>query len=140
MADYLSPKFGNVLALPFKVANAATEQTCTDMSADGGNTTYVMPCAGSVIGLSVKSSANVSAGSVIFRGHSASTEFATSGYPAPTLESVTNTNASYATIAPGAIRFAAGASLGVSYTSSTDAAPTDSNDYDALLFVMLDPT
>lgn len=139
MADTFSPKFGNVVALPFKVANAVASQTNVDLSNDGGNTTYVMPHAGSVIGLSVRASADVTAGAVAFRGHSASTEFATTGYPAPALESVTNTNASYATIAPGAIRFAAGAKLGVSYTSDATMAPTNTNDFDCLLFVAFDP-
>ena len=132
-------KFGAIVALPFQVANAVTSATNTDLTVPGGaNTLYVMPHAGSVVGISVKASADVTAGSANFRAHKASTEFADSGYPNPTLDA-TNSNASYAKVNHGALRFAAGNSIGVSYSSTTDAAPTNTNDYDVLLFVSLDP-
>jgi len=45
---------------------------------------------------------------------------------------------SYASVRRGALTFAAGEGIGVSYSSTTDAAPTNTNDYDALLFVAFD--
>lgn len=139
MADtFDAGKWGAVLAIPFKVIDAVTNQSNTDLSVAGGNTLQTMPVAGSVIGISVKSSANVTAGSATFRAHKAGTEFADSGYPAPVLNS-TDSNATYATVRNRALRFAAGNGIGVSYTSTTDCAPTNTNDYDVLLFVALDP-
>lgn len=139
MADYFNPKFGAVVPLTFSVANAVTNQSNVDLAGPAAGTTVIaMPYSGSVIGISVTPSTNVTAGSATFRVHSASTEVATTGYPAPVLNA-TNSNVSYATVAPGAIRFSAGARLGVSYSSATDMAPTDTNDYNATLWVVIDP-
>lgn len=141
MADHLDPaKFGAVIPLHFQVANAVTNQTNTDLTVPGGaNTLFAMPVAGSVVGISVKASANVTAGTVTFRAQKAGTEWADTGYPAPVLDA-TNSNATYVTVRPGAFTFAAGNGVGVSYTSSTDAAPTNTNDYEAILFVQLNPS
>lgn len=141
MADYFDPaKFGAIIPLHYQVANAVTNQTNTDLTVPGGaNTLHTMPAAGSVVGISIKASANVTAGTVTFRAHAAGTEFADTGYPAPVLDA-TNSNATYVAVRPGAIKFSAGGTVGVSYTSSTDAAPTNTNDYEAILFVQLNPT
>lgn len=141
MADYYDPaKFGAIIPLHYQVANAVTNAANVDLTVPGGaNTLQTMPVAGSVVGISVKASANVTAGDATFRAHKAGTEFADTGYPAPVLNA-TNSNATYVSVRPGFIKFAAGDAVGVSYSSSTDAAPTNTNDYEAILFVQLNPT
>jgi hypothetical protein len=140
MADFFDPaKFGAIVPLHYQVANAATNAADTDLTVPGGaNTLYTMPVGGSVVGISVKSSANVTAGTATFRAHLAGTEFADVGYPAPVLSSAAaSSNASYASVRPGALKFTAGQTVGVSYSSTTDCAPTNTNDYEAVLFVQL---
>lgn len=144
MADtFDAKKHGAVFAVPFGVLNAVTAQTNVDLTVCGvasTNTLVTMPTSGSVVGLSVKSTANLTAGTAAFAPHIASTEFAQSGFPNPTLNSTSGTsNASYAAVRPGVCTFTAGQTLGVSYTTSTDAAPTDTNDYTCVLFIQLDP-
>jgi hypothetical protein len=142
MGDEFSEKFGNEFNLQFGVLNAVTNKTNEDLAlADVGlNTSMVMPKSGSVIGIGVKASANVTAGTVSFAAHKDGTEFAQSGFPNPTLNSTAGTsNETYATIRPGVLVFSADEAIGVSYTSSTDAAPTDSNDYSVTLYYQLDP-
>ena len=139
--EFNAGKFGAIVALPFEVANAVTNQTNTDIPAvsDGGaNTLFVMPKAGSVVGISVQASAEVTADSATFRAHADGTEFAQVGYPAPVL-STANTQQSYASVRPGVLTFSAGEGVGVSYTTTTDCAPTNTNDYSAVLFCQLDP-
>ena len=142
MADtYDAGKYGAVIALPFGVANAVTAQTNTDLTfsdATYNNTLYVPPVGGSVVGISVRASAAVTVASAIFRAHKDGTEFAQTGYPAPTLDT-TNASESYVSIRPGVLTFAAGEGLGVSYTSTTNMAPTNTNDFAAVLHVQLDP-
>lgn len=139
-SDVFHPKFGSAVAIPFAVANAVTNQTNTDLAMAGGNTLAVMPQSGSVVGIGAKASANLTAGTGSFRAHKAGTEFAQSGYPNPSLSSAAGvSNASYATIRPGVLTFDAGDTVGVSYTSSTDMAPTNSNDFDVILYVVFDP-
>lgn len=143
MADtFDAGKFGAVVALNLGVANAVTNKTAEDLAvadASANTSGYVMPQSGSVVGVSVKASTDLTAGTVSFAAHADGTEFAQTGFPNPGLESVTNVNESYASIRPGILTFAAGEAVGVSYTSSTDAAPTDTNDYSVSLFVQLDP-
>jgi hypothetical protein len=138
--EFNAGKFGAILALPYGVLNAVTNQTNTDLTvADvGQNTLAVMPKGGSVIGISVQSTAEVTTAGATFRAHKDGTEFAQSGYPAPVLNT-TNTQQSYVSIRPGVLTFAAGEGVGVSYTTTTDCAPTNTNDYSAVLFVQLDP-
>jgi hypothetical protein len=126
MADTFNPKFGAIVALPFSVADAVTNQSNVDLASKAtGGTLVTMPAAGSILGISVSASANVTAGTATFRAHKASTEFAETGYPAPQLNSTAgSSNGTYASIRPGAIKFAAGDKIGVSYTSTTDCAPT----------------
>lgn len=136
--DFDAGAHGAIVAVEFAVANAVTNKTNEDLVVAGGvNTLHIMPNGGSVIGLSVRASADLTAGTVTFRAHLEGTEFAQSGYPAPALSDTVQD--SYATIRPGVLTFTAGQGVGVSYTSTTDAAPTDSNDYGALLFCQLDP-
>ncbi len=133
-------KFGAIVALQYGVANAVTNKTNEDIAGAGAdaNSLLVAPKAGSVVGISVQSSAEVTTDSFIVKAHKDGTEFAQSGAPAPTLDT-TNTQQSFAAIRPGVLTFAAGEGLGVSYTSTTNVAPTNTNDLAVTLFVQLDP-
>lgn len=133
-------KFGAIVALNFGVANAVTSKTNEDIalaSADA-NVLFVAPKSGSVVGISVQASAEVTTDSFIIKAVKDGTEFAQTGAPAPTL-STTNTQQSFVNIRPGVLTFAAGEGLGVSYTSTTNVAPTNTNDLAVVLFVQLDP-
>lgn len=137
MADYFDAgKFGAIVPFTFTIQNATTNASNTDLSYTADTTSVVMPVDGSVVGISVGSSANVTAGSAAFRAHKASTEYADSGYPVATLDA-TNSNASYGTIRPGVLKFTAGQKVGVSVTTATDMSPTNTNDFAAVLWVQL---
>lgn len=138
MSKNFDPKFGPVVPFLFSIANATTNQSNVDLAPSSGTTLIGMPTSGSVVGISVTSTDNITAGTATFRAHSASTEFASTGYPAPQLNS-TDSNVSYATAAPGAVRFSAGARIGASMTISTDLAPTNTADFNVVLFVVFDP-
>jgi hypothetical protein len=138
--EFNAGKYGAIVPLQFGVLNAVTNQTATDLGEPSvaANTLYVMPKSGSVVGISVQSSAAVTAGSATFRAHKDGTEFAQSGYPAPVLDT-TNPSQSYASIRPGVLTFSAGEGLGISYASLDTMAPTNTNDFSATLFVQFDP-
>lgn len=141
--EFNAGKYGAVFPLVYGVANAVTNKTNEDLTlsdATYNNTLATMPYSGSVVGISVQASAAVTAGTVSFRAQKDGTEFAQSGYPNPTLNSTAGTSQeSYASIRPGVLTFSADEAIGVSYTSSTDMAPTNTNDFAVLLFVQLDP-
>ena len=140
--EFNAGKYGGIVALVYGVANAVASQTATDLTLSDAtyvNTLATMPKSGSVVGVSVQTSAAVTAGSVTFQSHKDGTEFAQSGFPVATLESVTNDQESYASIRPGVLTFDAGDALGVSYTSDATLAPTNTNDFAAILWVQLDP-
>ena len=141
--EFNAGKFGAVVALVYGVANAVTNKTNEDLTLSDAtyvNTLATMPKSGSVVGISLQASAQVTAGTVTFRAHKDGTEFAQSGYPAPALNSTAGTSQeTYASIRPGVLTFSADDAVGVSYTSTTDAAPTNTNDYAAILWVQLDP-
>lgn len=138
--QYDAGKFGAVVALQFGVANLVTSKTNEDLvAADvSGNTVLVAPKSGSVVGISIQGSAAVTTDSVIVKAHKDSTEFPQTGAPAPTLDT-TNTLQSFANIRPGVLTFAAGDGLGVSYTTTSNVAPTNTNDISVTLFVQFDP-
>ena len=142
--DYLNAeKHGSIVALVYGVANAATNQTATDLTLSDAtyvNTLAVMPASGSVVGISARLSAAVTAGTIAFRAQKDGTEFAQTGYPNPTLGSTAGqSQESYAVIRPGILTFSADEAIGVSYASSTDMAPTNTNDATVILWVQLDP-
>lgn len=138
--EFNAGKYGAIVALPFFAANITASQTNTDIALSGGNTLVVMPKAGSVVGLSVRMTAAVTAGTVSFRAHKDGTEFAQTGYINPALASTAGiSQESYASIRPGVLTFSADEGVGVSYTSDATMAPTNTNDVDAMLFVQLDP-
>lgn len=136
MADDFNPKHGNAVAIPFSKTNLTTGESNTDLVLGGGSTLYVAPVAGSVVAISGRSAAAITAGTITIKGHAASTEFTQSGAPAPVLSS--SAQASYATARPRTIRFAAGDTLGVSVTTTTTLDPTNTLDVDVTLHVVLD--
>ena len=139
MADYFDAgKFGAIVAIPFSNADCTTGESATDMALAGSGTLFVAPVGGSVIGVSIRSNASLTAGTIIATPHAASTEFADVGVPQPTCSS--SAQASYATVAPGKCTFAAGGTLGISITTTTTLDPTNSADVDAFLFVALNPS
>jgi len=137
MVDEFNPKHGAMATLNFSVANAVTQATNVDLTLPGGNTVAVAPKAGSIIAVSVRASADLTAGSATLQVHKDSTELTETDAPTLTLSDTVQED--YETIRPRAIRFAAGDGLGVSYSSSTDMAPTNTNDFDVQLYVVYDP-
>lgn len=138
MADYFDAgKHGAILAIPFSAANVTTGESNLDLTL-GQSTLAVMPVAGSVLGVTIRTEAAITAGTITGKAHKASTEFADVGAPAPACSSAAQ--ASYATVRPMAVRFAAGDTLGISVTTTTTLDPTNTLDVDAMLFVQLDPT
>lgn len=131
-------KFGSIVAIPFQASNLTTGAANQDLVLAGANTLYIAPKAGSVVGISAVTAA-ITAGSITLLPHLASTEYAQSGVPSPVLDATNDVGGSYATIRPGAIRFAAGAALGVSATTTTTLNPTNTLDVDAVLHIQLDP-
>ena len=134
MSDIFNPKHGSVVAIPFGHANATTGESNTDLTLDQ-STLAVMPAAGSVVGIGVRASAALTAGTITAKAHKAGTEFTDEGAPAPVLSSAAQD--SYATANPGAVTFDAGDKLGVSITTTTTLDPTNTLDVDAVLFVVL---
>ena len=138
MADtFDAGKFGAYVAIPFSHSNATTQDSNKDMSL-AIDTQAVMPVAGSVIAIGAAANASLTAGTITFKPHSAGTEYADTGVPAPAISSAAQV--SYATVRPGVCTFAAGAKLGVSFSSTTTLDPTNTADLDAILFVQFNPT
>jgi hypothetical protein len=141
MADYYDgAKHGAILAIPFSLTNVTTEAANVDMvlPSSSASTLHVMPHAGSVVGISVRAAGAITAGGISARVHKAGTELADYGYPLPVCDATNQ--ASYANVAPGAITFSAGDSLGLSVSATTTALdPTNTLDVDGLLFVQLNP-
>jgi hypothetical protein len=138
--EKFNPKFGQLVRYSFTASNPASSASHTDMATLGAdaNTTAVMPASGSVVGIGVVGNAAVTTGTLGFRAHSSSTEFADTGYPNPTLSTAVGyTLSTYALVRPGAVRFSAGDKLGISYDASADFAPNTA-DYSADLYVMFD--
>lgn len=135
-----SKKFGSVVVIPFAKANVTTGADNEDMvlASALAAAVYVAPKAGSVVGISAACGA-ITAGTITLKPHLLSTEYAQSGVPQPVLNATYDTNGTYATIRAGAIRFAAGAQLGISASGSTDLNPTNTVDVDAFLHIQLDP-
>ena len=140
MADYFNPKFGPTVALSFNVSNVDTAATNTDLTvADGVGTLALMPYAGSIVGLSIKANANVTAGTIAFNVHKESTEYAQASSLLTTLTTASgSSNIGYTTVRPGVLTFAAGEGIGVSVSSATNLAAT-TVDYSAILWVQLNP-
>lgn len=136
--NFDSGKFGGIVAIPFSATNVTTGASNQDMTlASGLSSGYVAPRSGSIVGISAACGA-ITAGTITLKPHAASTEYAQSATPAPVLNATNDTNGTYVAARPGAIRFAAGATLGVSLTSTTTLDPTNTLDVDAFLHIQLD--
>ena len=138
--EYNAGKYGAIVAFQFSVSNLVASQTNTDLALAGAGTLVTMPKAGSVIGISARATAAVTAGTMSVRAHKDGTEFAQSGYPNPSFASTAGiSQESHASIRPGVLTFSADEGVGISYTSDATIAPTNTNDLDAVLFVQFDP-
>ena len=136
--EFDSKKWGAFMAIPFGHADATTGEADTDMTAGGGQSTlFVAPGPGSVVGISANCAA-ITAGTITLEAHKAGTEFTEAGAPVATLSSTADTNGTYATVEPGALRFDAGDTLGLSITTTTTLDPTNTLDVEAVLFIQLD--
>jgi len=140
MGQLFDPKFGAVVGIgPFYVANLDTALTNSDLTIGQSGMTLSpgMPSAGTIVGLSVNTSAAPSAGTAIFSVHSAGTEIANG--PTATIDSVTNTLESSGLAASAhKHEFVKGARLGISATTTTTLAAT-TVDYNATIWVRFNP-
>lgn len=137
--EFDAKKWGAILAIPFTKSNVTTGADAEDLVFAGGALPYfVAPGAGSVLGISANCAA-VTAGTLTLKPHAASTEYADTGTPTPVLSSANDTNGTYGTVRPNVLTFAAGATLGISVTTTTTLDPTNTLDVDAVLFIQLNP-
>ncbi len=138
MADtFNAEKFGAYLTIPFSKTNLTTGASNEDLALAGGGTLYVAPYSGSVVALSSRSAAAITAGTITVSVHAASTELTQAASPTNALSSAAQ--ATYDTAAPGLVSFAAGATLGISVTTTTTLDPTNTLDVDGFLVVQLNP-
>lgn len=135
-----SKKFGSIVAIPFAATNVTTGAANQDLVlASGQASGYVAPRAGSIVGISAACGA-ITAGGIAVKAHKASTELTEAAAPTVTLNATNDTNGTYANVRPGALRFAAGDTIGVSLSATTTALdPTNTLDVDAFLHIQLDP-
>lgn len=139
MADFDSKKYGTIIMVPFSATNVTTGASAEDMLLpDSGLTKYIAPVAGSIIGITAATAA-ITAGGIQVKAHNNSTEFTSTGTPEPTLDVTNDTNGTYATVRPGAVRFAAGDGIGLSVTATTTGLdPTNTLDVSGFLHIALD--
>jgi len=142
MADTFDPKFGAFATLQFVKSNPDTSASATNSYmtlASGVGTSAPMPYAGSIVALSVTANANVTGATIAFAPHSGGTAYAQqSGLTVTLTTAAGSSNVGYTSVRPGVLTFAAGDKIGVNYASATNYAAT-TVDYDALLFVVLNP-
>ena len=142
MADTFDPKFGQVVSIAFTKSNVDTSASATNSYmtlASGVGTGATMPYAGSVVGLAVSANANVTTATVAFNVHNGGTGYSQNSSLGVTMTTAAgSSNKGYATLRPGVLTFSAGDKIGINYASATNYAAT-TVDYDALLFVVLDP-
>jgi hypothetical protein len=143
-SDFVNSKHGNVVAIPFTIENATVSTTAVDLALAGGNVTLVpMPFDGSIVGISARASTAIDTGSATFQVHKEGTEYSDQSALSVKIEATTDTTSdvdleTQGSVRPGVMRFSAGDAIGVSYTSSTDMDPTNSNDFDVILFAVLE--
>jgi hypothetical protein len=133
-------KFGSAVVVPFVATNLTTGASNQDLVLGSGlaAAVYIAPRAGSIVAITAACGA-ITAGTITLKPHLASTEYAITGMPSPILTSANDTNGTYAVAtSSGAVRFAAGAALGISAVTTTTLDPTNTIDVDAFLHVMLD--
>jgi len=124
VTHYVVPLVFQSSNVPDSAGNAGTVEPASN--------DYVMPFAGSIVGLSVRHNADLTGGTITWRP--------TIGGTADTTLTVvtddTNQQA-YASQAAEVVKFAAGARLGIDWTKTGTVAPT-TTDVTAILFVVLD--
>ncbi len=136
MANEFNPKHGAMVVFPFKVADATTGESATDLTNDGGASLVVMPKAGSIVGIAGAASAAITAGTMTLTPHKDSVEFTDVSLPTAVLSSAAQE--SYAAVRPRALTFDAGDVVGISVTTTTTLDPTNTLDVDAQLYVIFD--
>ncbi|MBK8434125.1 MAG: hypothetical protein IPL28_23815 [Chloroflexi bacterium] len=138
MADtFNADKFGSFLTIPFSKTNLTTGASNEDLLLGSGSTLFVAPAAGSVVALSSRSAAAITAGTITIKTHAAGTEHTQAAAPTNALSSAAQVH--YDTAAPGLVSFAAGDTLGISVTTTTTLDPTNTLDVDGFLFVQFNP-
>ncbi len=138
MADtFNAEKFGAFLTIPFSKTNLTTGASNEDLLLGSGSTLWVAPAAGSVVALSSRSAAAITAGTITASVQAAGTERTEAASPVNVLSSAAQTH--YDTAAPGLVSFVAGATLGISVTTTTTLDPTNTLDVDGFLVVQLNP-
>lgn len=123
----------NVVAVgPFYDTNVDASQTNVQLAIVGaGNAGWIAPCAGSVVALAWKLSAAGSAGALSIGATVGGTE------DTDTTQAITTAASGYAQFDRNAVRFAAGAELGVEITTDGSWNGTTA-DLDVSLFVLLE--
>ena len=129
---------GPTLAIPFTFTNATTGESDSDFTFAGGAGSLVpQPVAGSVVGVGIRASAAITAGTMTVKVHKDGTEYPDESAPAPALDS--DAQESYASVRPSVLTFAAGEAVGLSLTTTTTLDATNTLDIDGLLYIQLDP-
>lgn len=136
--NYNAGRHGAIIAIPFVLTNATTGLANSDLVLGGATTLLTLPWSGSVIGISARASAALTAGTITLKAHAASTEYTQTGLPAPVISSAAQS--SYASVRPSVLTFAAGGTVGISATTTTTLDATNTLDVDAFLYVQLDPS
>lgn len=132
-------KFGATIAIPFQATNVTTGAADQDMLLDSGLTSYIPPRPGSIVGITAATAA-ITAGGISVEAHRAGVQITEASAPVPVLNATNDTNGTFVTVRPGAIRFAAGDPIGLSVSATTTALdPTNTLDVDAFLHIQLDP-
>ena len=109
---------GQLVALPFVQLNAAANQTDAALSVAEVSDGYVMPCAGEVVGITVRSNAARTAGTLTVDAKISGTAISNTAV----LNATVTNNAR--TLQPrGSDTFAAGAYIGAQVTTSSDWTP-----------------
>lgn len=136
MTDQFAGRHGNLAMYHFHWLNLAAAATNTDGLLENvtGITLAVMPGKGSIVGVTVVGTAVVTAGEGVWTPHLAGTEYTDVSVPKVTLDTTT-TNNGYATARPNAVKFVAGATLGLSVTTNAGFLPDGSAEFIGTLFV-----
>ena len=139
MADVFNPKFGTPHRLGYYYTDSITADTNRACLSVGANaiTAVPMPYSGKIIAITAKSSATVTVGTITFNPSVAGT--VNTALSAVLGTTAAQTNATYATITPNSMRFTAGQVIGAMFTTTTDATPTNSNDFMVSVWVSIDP-
>lgn len=124
ITTYLVPLVFQAVDVPDAAGNAKTVES--------GSNDYVMPWAGSIVGMSVRHNADLTGGTITWRPTIGGTANATM-----TCTTDDTNQQDYAVTEGRAVPFTAGARIGVDWTKSGTVAPT-TTDAAIVLFVLLE--